>query len=112
MKFPCLVRKKDCKVPVHVTIESEGLTEDGGPEILFSGDLLCNYQDTARRVLTGEQKLVLISGSALFPGDIAPDVPEFSGGTLTVFGIPRRIEQGMKARNPDGTVNYTRLDVV
>lgn len=112
MKYPCLVRKKDCRVPVHVTIESEGLTEDGGPEILFSADLLCNYQDRAKRVLTDEQKLVLISGSALFPGDVAPGVPELPGGTLTVFGVPRRIEQGMKARNPDGTVNYTRLDVV
>ena len=112
MKYPCLVRKKDCRVPVHVTIESEGLTEDGGSEILFSADLLCNYQDRAKRVLTDEQKLVLISGSALFPGDVAPGVPELPGGTLTVFGVPRRIEQGMKARNPDGTVNYTRLDVV
>lgn len=112
MKFPCLVRKQDCKVPVHVAIESEGLTEDGGPEILFSADLLCNYQDKAKRVLTSEQKLILVSGSALFPGDIAPEVPELAGGTVTVFGVSRRIEQGMKARNPDGTVNYTRLDVV
>jgi hypothetical protein len=24
----------------------------------------------------------------------------------------RRIEQGMKARNPDGTVNYSQLEVI
>ena len=112
MKYPCLVRKKDCKTAVSVRIESEEMTEDGGPVILLSEELMCNYQDTARRTLTKEQKLIQISGTALFPGDIAPDVPAITGGTLTVFGIERRILQGMKARNPDGSVNYTRLDVI
>lgn len=79
---------------------------------MLEEELTCNYQDTAKRVLTKEQKLVQISGTALFPGDIAPDVPAITGGTLTVFGVERRILQGMKARNPDGSVNYTRLDVI
>lgn len=112
MKYPCLVRKMDCKTVVSVRIESEEMTEDGGPVILLEEELTCNYQDTARRMLTKEQKLIQISGTALFPGDIAPDVPAITGGTLTVFGVERRILQGMKARNPDGSVNYTRLDVI
>ena len=112
MKYPCLVRSKDCKAAVSVRIESEEMTEDGGPVILLSEDLTCNYQDTAKRGLTKEQKLVQIFGTALFPGDIAPDIPAITGGTLTVFGVERRILQGMKARNPDGSVNYTRLDVI
>ena len=112
MKYPCLVRKKDCKTVVSVRIESEEMTEDGGPIILLEEELTCNYQDTARRTLTKEQKLIQISGTALFPGDIAPDVPAITGGTLTEFGKERRILQGMKARNPDGSVNYTRLDVI
>ena len=41
-----------------------------------------------------------------------PDFPTLSGGTVTIFGEERRIEQGMKARNPDGTVNYCQLEVV
>ena len=28
-----------------------------------------------------------------------------------MIGIVRKITNGMKARNPDGTVNYTRLDL-
>ena len=62
--------------------------------------------------LTTEKKLVQITGTALFPGDIAPDFPTLSGGTVIIFGEERRIEQGMKARNPDGTVNYCQLEVV
>ena len=75
-------------------------------------DLKCNFQDRAKTILTTEKKLVQITGTALFPGDIAPDFPTLSGGTVTVFGEERRIEQGMKARNLDGTVNYCQLEVV
>lgn len=111
MKYPCLVKKQCCKVPIHVKISAEGISEDGEPLTGFESDLLCNYQDSAKTILTTEKKLVQISGAALFPGDIAPDLPELSGGNITVFGVERRIVNGMKARNPDGTVNYTRLDV-
>ena len=112
MRYPDLVPERVCKIPVHVVIYSEGISEDGEPIIAFEDDLMCNYQDSAKTVLTAEQKLVQLSGSALFHGDIAPDLASLSGGTVTVFGIERDIFRGFKNRNPDGTVNYTRLDVV
>ena len=71
-----------------------------------------NNASTMLNRLTAEKKLVQITGTALFSGDIAPDVPSLSGGTLTVFGQERRIEQGCKNRNPDGTVNFCSLEVV
>ena len=78
--------------------------------IEYSGK--CNYQDKARTVLTAEKKLIQITGTALFPGDICPDLPVISGGSATIFGVKRRIEQGTKARNPDGSVNYTEVMLV
>ncbi|MBS6645885.1 MAG: hypothetical protein KH366_20105 [Clostridiaceae bacterium] len=112
MKYPCLVPKRLCKVPVHVHLESEELTNLGEPALVLDQDLMCNFQDQAKTILTAEKKLVQITGTALFPGDIAPDFPTLSGGTVIVFGEERRIEQGMKARNPDGSVNYCQLEVV
>lgn len=112
MKYPCLVPKRLCKVPVHVHLESEELSNEGEPKYSMDADLLCNFQDKAKTVLTAEKKLIQITGVALFPGDIAPDMPSLSGGTLTAFGEERRIEQGCKNRNPDGTVNYCSLEVV
>lgn len=32
-----------------------------------------------------------------------------SGGTATIFGVKRKIQEARKARNPDGTVNYTEV---
>ncbi|MGN1156461.1 MAG: hypothetical protein ACI4TK_09815, partial [Agathobacter sp.] len=72
----------------------------------------CNYQEKAKRIFTKEQKVVQITGSAYFCGDIAPDFPLISGGEFTVFGAKHEIYQGTKARNPDESVNYTLLEVI
>lgn len=112
MKYPDLVPKYTCKIPVHITIYGEGLDENGGPVKLYAGNLLCNWQDKAKTVLTAEQKLVQLTGCALLHGDPFSEIPAVTGGEIVVFGIKRRIWQGEKARNIDGSVNYTRLDVV
>lgn len=112
MKYPCLVPKRLCKTDICVHLESEEINNLGEPERTLTLYLKCNYQDTAKTVLTAEKKLIQVSGTALFPGDIAPDWPTLSGGTVTIFGQTRRIIQGIKARNPDGTVNYCRLEVI
>ena len=137
MKYPCLVPKSACKTDIHVVIYGEGLSEDGAPVIAFEGDLKCNYQDGAKTVITKEQKLVKISGSALFCGDIAEELAVISDGEVIIslgymlrpsetlfpsetlypgtnncLGEKRKILRGIKARNPDGTVNYTRLELI
>lgn len=112
MKYPCLVPKRLCRTNILIHLESEDTDEYGGPGKTLDLDLMCNFQDSAKTILTAEKKLVEITGTALFPGDIAPDWPTLSGGTVTVFGETRRIERGMKARNPDGTVNFSKLEVI
>lgn len=112
MKYPCLIPKRLCRTDIHIHLESEELNNLGEPKNIADLDLKCNFQDKAKTVLTAEKKLVQITGAALFPGDIAPDFPTLSSGTVTVFGEERRIEQGTKNRNPDGTVNYCTLEVV
>ena len=111
MKFPSLVDKRFCKTPVTVTLYQEGNDEDGEPQeaLVFEG--VCNYQDSAKTVLTADKRLIQLSAQAYFIGDIAPGPAVISGGEVTAFGVTRHIAQGMKARNPDGTVNYTRLDL-
>lgn len=112
MKYPCLVPKRLCKTDIHVTLYQEGLSESGGPLVAAELDLKCNYQDSAKMVMNTEQKLVQLSGVAMFPGDICPEQPVIGGGLAAVFGAERTIMQGIKARNPDGTVNYTELRLV
>ena len=113
MKFPSLVRQKFCKTPIYLTLYGEGVTEDGAPEVIFESEKVnCNYQDKAKTVLTAQQKKVEVSGVILIPGDIVPDSPTISGGFAEINGVRREIVRGVKARNPDGTVNFTELDVI
>ena len=112
MIWPELVPDRFCTTAVHVVIEEEGLTETGSPIIALEADLMCNYQDSAFRVLDEQQKLIMLSGKALFNGDITPSIPAITGGEIEVFGSKRRIYKGTKARNPDGSVNYTLLEIV
>lgn len=109
MKYPCLVPKRLCKTDINLSFDREGLNDYGEPlePVKYSGK--CNYQDKARTILTAEKKLIQITGTALLPEDICPELPVISGGEAVIFGVKRRIEQGTKARNPDGSVNYTEV---
>lgn len=109
MRYPCLVPAKMCKTDIDLNIEQEGVNEYGEPLAAFSYSGKCNYQDGAKTVLTSEKKIVQITGRALFPGDICPDIPVISGGEAMLFGVKRQILEGRKARNPDATVNYTEV---
>lgn len=109
MKYPHLVPASVCKTPIRIVIEQEGLSEEGEPLTAFDQELKCNWQDGASTILTAEQKYVRITGKALFDGDICPDLPVISSGYGIIFGARRRICDGIKARNPDGSVNYTEV---
>ena len=112
MGYPSLVPARACKSDTHIVLIQEGLTEDGGPIPAFEADLKCNYQDTAKTVWTKDNKQVQLTGIAMFTGDICPKLPTISGGTAIIFGVERTIFQGTKARNPDGSVNYSELRFV
>ena len=112
MNYPKLVRKEQCKTDIHVVLYGEGTTEDGEPIIALEDDFKCNYQDKAKRVLSSEKVVIQLTAKAYFVGDIAPDLAVISGGLVTVFGETRSIYQGSKARNPDGTVNFTELEIM
>lgn len=112
MRWPELVPDRVCKTPIHVIVDQEGISEEGEPLKALEANLMCNYQDSAYRTLNEQQKLIVLSGKAYFNGDIAPSIPVITGGEVIVFGVKRRIYKGTKARNPDGTVNYSLLEII
>lgn len=109
MKYPCLVPKRLCSIDIVLKFNREGLNKYGEPLEVVEFVGKCNYQDKAKTVLTAEKKLIEITGTALFPDDICPALAVISGGEAEIFGVKRRILEGRKARNPDGTVNYTEV---
>lgn len=112
MKYPKLVRPQDCRTPCTVILHAEGIDEDGAPAAAFTGALHCMYQSSSRRVRTAKHEEVTLTAVVYLAEDFCPVLPEIPDGEITVLGVKRRIVSGRKARNPDGTVNYIRLEVV
>ena len=82
------------------------------PQTVFEGK--CNYSERSRQVMNAERQFIQLNACALIPGDIAPgrdiagEVVIRGAGAETV----RVIYSASRARNPDGTVNYTQLELV
>jgi hypothetical protein len=111
MKYPQLVPDRVCTTPVTVS-RTGGLNRDGSPKktVVFSGK--CFYSEKTKQKLTAEKQLITLSGEALFNGDIAPDSDIVTGSVDISSEIHREIYACEKAKNPDGTVNYTRLELI
>jgi hypothetical protein len=109
MKFPKLVRH--ATIPVKVIITAEEPNEFGEKVVLLNKGFLCNYQDAATVKYTADKQASEITGTIYIDGDILPSAAVIGAGTVEIFGAKREIVKGAKARNFDGSVNYTRLDV-
>lgn len=126
MRYPKLVPQKYCTTPVRVVflgaIDIEGQETVVGT---YSGK--CNLSQKTKQRVTADKRLITIEAVALFDGDIAPNLLQPKGllyvtetdsqngeseETLEPENKPYRIFSYTKARNPDGTVNYTRLELV
>lgn len=108
--FPRLIRC--AKTPVHVVILSEEANEYNERSTIVNKQFLCNYQDGAHIRRSADKQMPEVTGTVYIDGDIAPDAAVISCGYVVIFGARREISKGYKARNLDGSVNYTRLDVI
>lgn len=111
-RWPSLVLPQFCTTDLSLSVESEELNENGTPKVILEWSGKCNYQDKAKKVWTTDKVLIEVSATCLIPGDIARDMAVISSGTVTVLGERRKLAVGRKARNPDGTVNYTQLELI
>ena len=112
MKFPHLVTKNFCKTQAIVIIDKNEINEDGEIEGFTSIITTCNLQMGAKVSMTKDKEKIELSGIALFVGDLCPSLPVISSGTVIIDGKEYSINKGTKNYNPDGTVNYTTLELI
>lgn len=135
MKYPKLVPPRLCNSVVRVDLHG-ALKASGEPETILIYEGRCNLARKTKQVLTADRRLITIEAVALFDGDIAPYINELKGKlsvreltlvdtedkisletennealTFEAFGDKYNIFRAVKEVNPDGTVNYTRLEL-
>lgn len=109
MKFPYLSQwdNADCKVSITATEPSE----NGDFPVLSTYEGKCNLSEKSRTVRSTNGQYVRVSSVIHIKGDIAPDMPEFSG-SVKLNGMTKKIETVDRPRNPDGSVHHTRLGLI
>lgn len=110
MKWPRLVVPWACRVPVTLRLV-QGDGEDGAPIEARPIHTLCSLDERQRQVLDKERRMVRLAAVLLFDGDPAPGMAEIAGRAELADGRCWDILRAERARDPDGGVNYTRLEV-
>lgn len=97
--------------PCKITLEGEP-QNDGSPSIVLEWEGKVNYSEKAKRVQDSDGRWIQLAGVIHVKGDILADVP-YIRGTVDIDGLQTRtIIAISRPRNPDGTINHTRLEVV
>lgn len=110
MSYPRVVRI--AKTPVHITLFGAEINEFSEHEPVADGDFLCNMQ-AGGSIEYGEQKQrVQLTGTLLIDGDICPECGAPVNGKAVISETEYKVIRAQKWRNPDGTVNYTQLEIV
>jgi hypothetical protein len=110
MSYPRLVRNP--RTHIRVIVKSSEPNEFNEQEIILDDMFLCNWQDSGNIRYTTEKSSPEITGTAYIDGDILPDQAVINSGHVVVFGETYKICRGTKGRNLDGSVNYTKLEVI
>ena len=94
-----------------ITLNQEGISEDGEPMSAFNGNGKCIFSEKTKRIIDSEGKQITLLGKVIVKGDIAPDLSNVSDGTITINGRDYEIHVGNRPRNPDGTIHHTMFEV-
>lgn len=110
MKYPKLVLPCTCTTPVKITLTGDN-DENGEPAVIKTITTNCNRQTKVQNVQQGERYTQKIKTILLFDGALAKTDRELKGYVSFAVDCKINILSGFMARNPDGTVNYTQLEL-
>ena len=111
MDWPRLVQPFMSTTSAKVVLTA-GIDEEGAPKEVKRVTLMGNYSEKMYRVQDKERRLVELSGAVYFDGDIAPELEHLDGYVFIEGSTTKReIYHSERGRNPDRTVNFTKLEL-
>lgn len=108
LEFPSFLANQECKV----VIEKEGISEEGEPIEELSIVKKCIFRERDKTIISKEGKKIILNGEVLIQGDISSDSKNISNGYIELNEKKYYIYSGYRVRNPDGTVNHTKFEVI
>lgn len=94
-----------------LTLNQEGISEDGEPMSALSKKGKCIFSEKAKRIIDSEGKQITLLGKVIIKGDIAPELNNVADGAIVINGRTYEIHTGSRPRNPNGTIHHTMFEV-
>ncbi len=110
MKYPKLVQPFTCTTAVTVTLTGDN-GEQGEPTVAKVIKTLCNQQTSVHNVHQNDRYVQKQKTTLLFDGPLAETDAQLKGYVQFAVDCKVNIISGFMARNPDGSVNYTKLEL-
>lgn len=108
LPFPNHLLNTECLVRLNM----EGLNEDGEPNPAETWSGKCIFSEKARTTLTADKRLIRLEGQIIIKGDIAPQLGIISDGEVEIGEKTYKIHRSERAKNPDGSVHHTVLELM
>lgn len=100
-----------CVTPCEIKLDEPHINEEGEPMTAATIKTSCIYSERRKRLYDKDGKYTELVGKVIIKGDIAPKMREISSGTITIHKREMTIYSGIRAKNPDGTVNHTEFEL-
>ena len=110
MKYPPLVLPCVCKTPVKVILTGEN-TDQGESTVFKTIETKCNRQTTVQNFRENERYIQKTKTTLYFSEALAGEDSQLKGYVEFAVDCKMDIISGILTRNPDGSVNHTKLVV-
>lgn len=93
-------------------LNADGLNEQGEPTAALTWEGKVIFFDKSRTTVTADNRIIRLEGRVIAKGDIAPSLEVISDGEVSVMGRTYVVYRSERARNPDGSVHHTVLELM
>ena len=100
------------KTDVRIVLYAPELDENGAPIIVYDAEHKCIWSVKRRRTVDAEKRIIDLEGSVIVDGDVAPEAENAADGYAVVYGEKLKIYKVKRARNPDGSVHHTTMELI
>ena len=108
LPFPNSLLNTKCTVKLNM----EGLNEQGEPDAALTWQGKVIFFEKSKTVMTADNRIVSLEGRVIIKGDIAPNIEVIADGEVSVLGRTYQVYRSERARNPDGSVHHTVLELM
>lgn len=95
-----------------ISIDQEGISEDGEPLTAVTVTSKCWYSGKAHQVMNAEKQIIRLEGTLIALGDLFPTLSAIATGTANKGDKKHKIYKCERPLNPDGTVYATVLELM